>query len=122
MALTDAWLKANDVLATKEKCLIDEFATLIPESLRNRSGSVFHSGRAAFSSPSPLYILGLNPGGSATEMDDFTVDRHTARVLTESPHEWSEYVDERWQGATAGTSKMQPRVRHTLEQVGLDPR
>ena len=44
--------------------MIDEFRALIPPSVLAESGAAFYSGRAAFSAPSPLYILGLNPGGS----------------------------------------------------------
>ena len=42
--------------------MIEEFAGLIPESLLERSGKAFYSGRNAFGGPSGLYIIGLNRG------------------------------------------------------------
>ena len=50
---------------------IDEFALLIPERMLSQSGKVFYSGRAVFTGPKDLYILGLYPGGSP---DDDTED------------------------------------------------
>ena len=43
--------------------MIEEFAKIIPSKLLFESGSVFYSGRQAFSRKNGLYILGLNPGG-----------------------------------------------------------
>ena len=42
---------------------IEELAKLIPTNIHGCSGKVFYSGRLAFSQPSTLYMLGLNPGG-----------------------------------------------------------
>lgn len=99
--------------------MIDEFTALIPESLRLRSGAVFYSGKAAFSAPSPLYILGLNPGGSP--QPDDTVDIHTRKVVKGNQN-WSEYQDESWlEGHGPGKSGMQPRVLHLLKKLGVDP-
>ena len=36
---------------------IESFAALVPCDLLDRSGEVFYSGRAAFSSPSDVYLL-----------------------------------------------------------------
>ena len=47
--------------------MIEKLAERIPPDLLGRSGSVFYSGRAAFSSQASLYILGLNPGGNPKE-------------------------------------------------------
>lgn len=102
--------------------MIDEFAALIPTDVMNRSGAVFYSGRAAFSQPSPLYILGLNPGGSPESQADQTVEWHTKNVLNNRGQHWSEYQDEIWWHEHAkGTSGMQPRVLRLLERLGLDP-
>lgn len=101
--------------------MIVEFAALIPKSIRNQSGAVFYSGRAAFSAPSRLYILGLNPGGSPQEMPDATVEKHTEMVFG-NPDNWSEYRDESWHdGYGAGEYRMQPRVLYLLEKLHLDP-
>ena len=101
--------------------MFDEFVKLIPQDLLQKSGAVFYSGRKAFSTPSSLYILGLNPGGSPTEMADYTVAKHTEEVLISKPEYWSEYKDEVWRGNSPGTSGMQPRVLHLLRQIHLDP-
>lgn len=102
--------------------MIEKFANLVPSSVLGQSGSVFYSGRAAFSSPSPLYILGSNPGGSPEAQAGNTVERQIRTVLTEVPDEWSAYTDESWEGAPPGTYGLQPRVRHMLGRLGLDPR
>jgi hypothetical protein len=110
-----------DALNLKDPGL-DEFVELIPQCLLQKSGAVFYSGRKAFSNPSPLYILGLNPGGSPKAQAGGTVAKHTDEVLKSKPEYWSEYQDEIWRGNSAGTSGMQPRVLYLLHQVKLDPR
>lgn len=101
--------------------MIDEFAKLIPRILMEKSGAVFYSGRAGFTSQHSLYLLGVNPGGDAAARPSETVRRHTDVVLTEKPENWSEYRDESWLGAAPGTWRMQPRVCHLLSALGLDP-
>ena len=101
--------------------MIDDLKALIPESLQSESGAVFYSGRAAFSAPSPLYILGLNPGGSPQLQSDDTVSKHTDMILSGNEN-WSEYQDEVWwEGHNPGESGMQPRVVHLIRTLGLDP-
>ena len=103
--------------------MIDKFAALIPPSLLADSGSVFYSGRKAFSTPSRLYILGLNPGGSPKRQAAETLQSHTKKVLNEYAAEWSAYQDESWRGKPPGTFGMQPRVRHLLlDRLKLEPR
>lgn len=101
--------------------MIEDFKALIPHRLLNKSGSVFYSGRNAFSTPSKLYILGLNPGGDPSDPRSDTVDQHTIRVLTKAPDDWSAYRDDSWAGHAPGSYKMQPRVLHLLKEVGLSP-
>lgn len=101
--------------------MINQFKTLIPQSLLTHSGSVFYSGRTAFSTPSQLYILGLNPGGSPQEQAAETVGWHTEKVLN-AADDWSAYQDERWQGNSPGTHGMQPKVLHLLRRLNLEPR
>ena len=102
--------------------MIDGFRALIPQSVLGASGAVFYSGRAAFSAPSPLYILGLNPGGDPLRQANDTVAKHTNMVLNEKPHNWSEYKDESWrEGHKTGTSGMQPRILYLLGRLGVDP-
>jgi len=93
----------------------------IPKALLTRSGSIFYSGRAAFSAPSQLYIVGLNPGGDPVAQAAETIGAHRLK-FREGPAWWSEYADESWRGAAPGTWGMQPRVLHMLASLGLDPR
>ena len=102
--------------------MIEQFVKLIPEDLKEISGSVFYSGRNAFEGGKKLYILGLNPGGSPDEQSDETINWHTNLVLNGKPANWSEYCDEQWQKKHAGTYGLQPRVIHLLKNIGLDPR
>lgn len=102
--------------------MIEDFAKLIPKSMRRKSGMVFYSGRRAFQGRAPLYVLGLNPGGDPHHHQrDETVEWHTREVLRRYPDEWSAYVDESWGGADPGNSVMQRRVRHLLEALSLSP-
>ncbi|WP_295322027.1 hypothetical protein [uncultured Sphingopyxis sp.] len=99
-----------------------ELLDLVEEGIRHRSGAVFYSGRAAFSRPSPLYVLGLNPGGSPTKQADETIQRDINSYSDPSKEYWSRYADESWRGRAPGTYGMQPRVLHLLSSLGFDPR
>jgi hypothetical protein len=100
--------------------MIEQFAKLIPEDFLDRSGSVFYSGRKAFTPPKSLYILGLNPGGDPNSMTDDSIRRHTKEILERRPDEWSEYRDGIWNGKHPGTHGMQPRVVHLFECINID--
>ena len=100
--------------------MIEHFAERIPESMRHRNGRVFYSGREAFSSSSPLYVLGINPGGDPATHTGDTVELHTDKVLHRCPENWSAYRDERWHGLP-GTSGIQPSMLHLFDVVGYDP-
>jgi hypothetical protein len=100
---------------------MEALATLIPPRLRSRSGKVFYSGRRAFTSPSQLYVLGVNPGGDPANHDTETVGAHTSAVLSSFPEDWSAYRDESWEGFAPGSYGMAPRVLHLLAGLGLDP-
>lgn len=100
---------------------VEAFAGAIPKSLHSESGKVFYSGRGAFSSSAPLYVLGANPGGDPTNHTTETVEAHTRRVLHEFPPDWSAYRDESWEGAAPGTFGMAPRVLHLFRRLGLKP-
>ena len=93
----------------------------LPKSILERSGSVFYSGRMAFSSPSPLYVLGLNPGGCPLRQSGETVAADIDQFWTQ-PDEWSAYADESWEGKQPGTHGMQPRMLHMFKHLGLNPR
>jgi hypothetical protein len=100
---------------------IDAAFDAIGPTILSRSGSVFYSGRAAFSRPSSVYLLGLNPGGDPIAQSAETVAADILQFRTQ-PARWSAYADESWQGAAPGTWGMQPRVLHMLRGLGLDPR
>ena len=100
--------------------MIEHFAEFIPESVRHRNGRVFYSGRKAFSAPSHLYVLGINPGGDPVSHPGDTVHRHTTKVMNRCPDNWSAYRDERWKGQP-GTSGIQPSLLHLFKVAGYDP-
>jgi hypothetical protein len=93
----------------------------IPTPLLSQSGKVFYSGRAAFSGPSDLYILGLNPGGDPEAQAAETIGADLVR-FREGSAWWSDYADESWRGAPPGTWGMAPRILHMLASLELDPR
>lgn len=93
----------------------------LSRDIREQSGSLFYTGRTAFSKPSPLYVLGLNPGGDPFEQENETVER-AIDAFVNGPANWSAYLDDSWQGAVPGTRGIQPRVLHFFEGLGLDPR
>jgi hypothetical protein len=102
---------------------IELFVKSIPISILGESGKIFYSGRAAFSlsSPAPLYILGVNPGGDPDNDSTENIDSHTQEVLHDLPSNWSAYRDESWEGAIPGTYGMAPRILHLLRQLRLEP-
>lgn len=101
--------------------IMTEFIELIPSSLMHLSGSVFYSGRNAFTGHNDLYILGLNPGGSEIEQKEETLLWHTEKVLQNPNPNWSEYKDESWEGHIPGTYRLQPRILHMLNILELSP-
>jgi len=101
--------------------MIETLLKQIPKSLKNQSGSVFYSGRTAFSEPSLIYVLGLNPGGSPLLQAQETISRHTNKVLKCEKPNWSAYRDESWLGKSPGTHGMQPRVLHMFQKLNRDP-
>lgn len=55
------------------------FAPVVDPPRLKDSGSVFASGRAAFSASTPLYLLDINPGGKEKDHVDYTVEWCHAR-------------------------------------------
>ena len=100
---------------------IGQFFELVSPSLHPRSGKVFYSGRAAFSTHSPLYVIGVNPGGHPDNYVEETVGAHSTRVMQTLPANWSAYRDESWEGFPPGTYGMAPPVLHMLAKLGLRP-
>lgn len=100
---------------------IDEALSALPADLLARSGSVFYTGREAFSGRKSVYLLGLNPGGDPFARADNTIAKHI-REFKARTTPWSAYSDDSWEGAQPGTWGMQPRVVHLLAKLRLDPR
>ncbi|MCW3834942.1 uracil-DNA glycosylase family protein [Sphingomonas canadensis] len=93
----------------------------LPPSLLARSGSVFYSGKEAFSEHRDLYVAGLNPGGDPVRQRNETIEKHIGDFWKRTAP-WSEYVDVSWEGAQPGAWGMQPQMRHMLHILGRDPR
>lgn len=102
--------------ASSSGTTFDRARSAVDATLLNRSGKVFYSGRAAFSQPSRLYILGLNPGGCPERQHDETIARSSAEVADIFPEQWSAYQDECW-GKPAGEHGMQPRVLCLFKEI-----
>jgi len=98
------------------------FNELVPGELMGVSGSVYYSGEIAFGESRPVYLLGLNPGGSPVKQAAETVGRQLQFSSRPERKLWSAYVDEEWLGKPPGTHGMQPRVRYFCDKLGLDPR
>ena len=95
--------------------MIEQFAKIVPKSLLHKPGFVFFSGRRAFSTPSDLYILGANPGGSPDDYPDATVSRNVQHVLYEASEDWSAYRDDCWNNG------LQRGVMHLFKKLKLNP-
>jgi len=96
--------------------LLKSLIQKVSSELFDSSGSVFYSGKSAFRGKKPLYILGLNPGGSPEDQSGETVKASIAHIA----ENWSAYRDDSWQGAP-GTHGMQPVVLHLLNKLELSP-
>ena len=109
----------RSTLGTKQAPQVDDFAKLVPESYLDRSGAVFYSGRRAFSQPSDLYLLALNPAGDPE--GPHTIMGNIDSVVNRHPDNWSGYRDERWSGKRPGRDRRQRRVLHLFNRIGRDP-
>lgn len=107
--------------ATPSVRRVQPFESLVPAELMPLSGGVFYSGRDAFTGSSPIYLLGLNPGGDPATPGAHTVEQHL-HATASNPTNHSAYRDESWEkGRPRGTWGMQPRVLHLCARLGLDP-
>ena len=96
---------------------IGSFAALVPCDLLDRSGEVFNSGRAAFSNPSDVYLLGYNPGSDPSDQRLRTV-RSSIDEVSGKPERFSLYY-EAWEEGR--DPKMQQGIRHMFDRTGLNP-
>jgi hypothetical protein len=96
-----------------------KFARLVDPALHKLPGGVFYSSPAAFSRPSKLYLLGLNPGGSGDPNTGATVGESLSVWQQRKPG-WCECTSEPWEGARPGEYGIQPRIRALFDRLGLD--
>lgn len=101
--------------------MLEDFVQLIPRSLLNQRGRALYSGRAAFDHPSDLYIIDYHPGDIHPKSPE-TVEEQINQVLNHRPPEWSGYLDESWDGLQPGNHRIQKRIVHLCEGLGLNPR
>lgn len=94
------------------------FARLVEPSLYHLPGGVFYSSPAAFSTPSKLYLLGLNPGGSPGVNGEATIGNNLAAWRAREPG-WCEYTSERWERAEPGEYGIQLPIRALFKRLGL---
>ena len=89
----------------------------IPTGLRDLSGTALYTGLSSWTTPSPLYLMGINPGG---EPGDDTIYGNAINTLNNLPANFSAYRDEEW-GHARGQHPMQRSVLHVFDGLGLDP-
>ena len=105
--------------------MIDKFAKLVPQGLKSDSGLVFYSGWSAFSKPSPIYLLGANPGGAPEQAEEEFISTHIQQVIDQKADQWSShslYLDSDWDGKGVGKDRMQRRIAHMFTALNLDAR
>ncbi len=89
----------------------------LPQAIQSASGAALYTGWSALR-PGPIYIMGLNPGGSPDEEP-----RSLIEDVLAVPDVWSSYSDNRWGGRKEpGTAPHQVRVRRIATAAGLDIR
>ena len=103
--------------------MIEEFAKLIPESLRHKTGAAFFSGRRSFSKMSELYMLGMNPGGAdPADTPDTSLDSHVKVILCEKGDDWAALKDDSWGGMPPCKHFLQRNLLHLIKRAGMNPR
>ena len=73
------------------------------------SGHLIYTGRDAWTGPSPLYLIGVNPGGDPDVIRE-TVTSSTERILRREAANWSAYRDDRWTHPSGGTRPPESRL------------
>lgn len=106
-------MNRNDHAASRtSNSRLDRFAEVIPDELLDVSGHAFYTGEGGFSGQSPLYLLGLNPGGQHPE----TVQQqyHDARA---GRSDYSAFRVHTWKDE----SRIDRNVLHLLANLSMDP-
>ena len=94
------------------------FAASCLEPLLERNGTILYSSAETLR-PSPVYFLGLNPGGDPTELPEHTLRQAVAELPTKTTND---YLDKSWAGSAPGKSTLQIRVCWLFEKIGFQPR
>ena len=99
---------------------LESFAELVPRDLLDQSGEVFYSGRAAFSNPADVYVLGINPGGDPSNQCLRKV-RENIEYVSRQPDRYSVYYDDNaWEKGR--NPNFQRRIRLLLDRFeGISP-
>ena len=93
---------------------IKEIAKLIPDSLMDRPGRAFYSGRRAFESSSHLYILAANSAKDLEEVRDTVRDNFLNLLELSEMENWSRYE--------VGKTNFHCRMLELFEALGLNPK
>ena len=100
--------------------MLDEFIPLIPDSLSRQPGRAFNSGRLAFSEPSPIYVLLLNP--AMGDHPQATVSHQARDVATRKPKDWCAFLDDQWGNRPPGKHFLQRNLLRLYTRLGVSPR
>lgn len=112
------------MVAAALSSLYDELLELVPSALHSEFGEVFYSGRTAFEQPSPIYLLGFNPGGNPSKaaLNRYTIGYDLDASRAPERRDWSGFEDD-WSMFGPGAIAFQRRVLHLLHRCGFhDPR
>lgn len=93
------------------KAIATQARTSLPRSILDASGRALYCPAATFTSGSPVYFLGLNPGefaGKAEFHDLLTVEKDLDRLEADQI-DLHGYLDERWKGYAPGCAPIQVR-------------
>ena len=99
----------------------EEFAKLVPENLLKCSGEVFYTGRAGFSKPRDVYLLGINPGSEqkpGPNSPKLRTVEGNIEYVRQKPERFSLYC-EPWEKGRHPL--MQEGLRHLFKSTDLDP-
>ena len=91
----------------------------IPEKLKQKSGSVFYSGKSAFSGTKKVYILGLNPGGKDKDHKQYTIEKQIQEVIDQGDDSWSAYFDKNWNTGDKNTP-FQNRIQKLFNALNFN--
>ena len=101
--------------------MLNEFIHLIPDSLLHEPGRAFNSGRLAFSAPSSIYVLLLNPAYVDGD-PQATVSQQAREVAKRKPENWCAFLDDQWGNRPPGKHFLQRNLLQLYARLGVSPR